>query len=159
MEPVFHEFERLEMKERGGASLCQLQPAWPSPLPVLQVVVTHIKCFCSLKLSICCLVRRQSVFTWKHVISTARLGLTAKSITTGGTFCNLCLLSWPGRIGRRVPEMVSQLLKNLPGGRDILLKRLTKQHNGSTNYLKAWAVEKKGTSGSIIDFWTHIHAL
>lgn len=145
------------MKERGGASLCQSQPAWPSPLPVLQVVVTHIKCFGPLKLSIFCLVGNQSIFTCKDVFFTARLGLTARSLTTGGTFCNLCFLPWPERIRRRVPEMVSQLLKSLPGGRgkDILLKRLKKQQNISTNYLKAWAVEKRGTSGSIIGFWTH----
>lgn len=124
MEPVFHEFERLEMKERGGASLCQSQPAWPSPLPVLQVVVTHIKCFGPLKLSIFCLVGNQSIFTCKGVFFTARLGLTAKSLTIGGTFCNLCFLHWPERSRRRVPEMVSQLLKILPGGKDILLKRL-----------------------------------
>lgn len=74
MEPVFPAFERLEMKERGGVSLCQSQPAWPSPFPVLQVVVTHITRFNYLKLSIFCLVVYQIIFTCKDVFSTARSG-------------------------------------------------------------------------------------
>lgn len=54
--------------------------------------------------------------------------------------------------------MVSQLLKNLPGGKDILLKRLKKQQNISANYLKAWAVEKNGNLCEyywLLDTYTH----
>lgn len=68
--------------------------------PVLQVVVTHIKCFGSLKVSIFCLVMYQIICTCKDVFSAARPGRAlTKASQQVEYLLYLCFLLWPGVLG------------------------------------------------------------